>query len=289
MARVHPELHHRQSGSPATAEADAVVVGVLARRRGRAAAPRPGRRRRSTQLSTASWPPAARRGCERARPTRSSRCRRAGTITRAAAGGGRPRQAPGRRRRPPSRSAARPGPPHARWPAPATRSARSGGSTSPPRPRARLLGAYTFTATTAPTARPRPPVARVGLRHRRRRRRQPCCAPATAVGDRRAHRPRPGQHPAQRPLPGVVRRPRAGAGRGGGTRRSRCSTTRRWPRRASAGCSASARVRRASRGWCGCSWPGGTVPAREGRAGRQGDHVRHRRHLDQARGRTWTT
>ena len=36
-------------------------------------------------------------------------------------------------------------------------------------------------------------------------------------------------------------------------------------------------------------WSGGPAPRASGRARRQGHHVRHRRHLDQARGATWTT
>ncbi len=70
-------------------------------------------------------------------------------------------------------------------------------------------------------------------------------------GDRRCHRARLRQHPAQPPVSRRIRQARKGFGRVGRAWRWKCSTTRRCKKAATAGSSASGRARRVRRGWCG--------------------------------------
>ena len=286
-ARAHPDPHdqgprHRQGRRPRRRRRlrRRTVPGCSAPRRcpRRCAAASPAR-------SPASGSPVPR--------TRSSGCPRAAAVAapvvvaHRARGGRRPRA----RRRRPRRCAAPPVPRPARWPASATvalalpaadveaLAAVAEGA---------LLGAYAFTRYRTGDRR------QAGRRRRHRRQRpRPGAAPprpprarAEVLAAAVARDPRPGQHPAARPVPRGLRR------RGGQAPSRACRRQGHRARREEAG---PRRLRRPARRRHGLVAPAAAGPARlrpgrrDGarRARRQGHHLRLRRPVASSPPRAW--
>ena len=240
-----------RSASPATLKADAVVIGVQSdgerTRRWRRAG------RRSRRLSGGLRGHTLKRVGVSGKPGDVEQARRRSRHQGAAAARRRPRvEDAGRHRhrsrcaeRPAPRSAPRAGSRRSRW-----RCRRRPTSRCAPWSRVACSAATRSTGTWA--RRPSRSAKIVVLTERARTK---TAAAAVAGRPGRGRRgqlhPRPGQHAAQRPVPGVVR------GRAAGARpkpqrprsRSRFSTRRRWRRRATAASSASARARPGSPGW----------------------------------------
>ena len=247
------------SGSPATVEADAVVIGLLPGADDGPVRLAPG----AEELDAAFDGELAALLTVAGATGKAERCRQAADPRRAdgpAARRGRAGQARRRRLAPSAEQVRRASGAAARALAGTARAASTLGRLDlAAAAEGTLLGAYTFTAYRSGNGNARKdPVGSMVLLGADADDAEATVRTAVAVAEAVQHRPGPGQHPAQRPVPGVLRRPRRGAGRGGrgrggGARRRRAGRGR--VRRRARGRPGLAR---ASPGWSGCAGRAGT-------------------------------
>ena len=291
---------HIASGSAATVEADAVVLGLMPAGHGddgAGAAARPRRRRARRRLRRRSRRAAhrgrrhrqGRRGRQAAHPRRDRppRCWSPSGWARPAPV---PRSRPRRRDREPSRCAGPPGRRRGRWPAPATPSSTLAGSTSRAAAEGTLLGAYTFTAyrsgngSGARSAGSTDLLTDDGDTRTRRRRCGTAVAVAEAVCTARDLVNTPPNDLFPETFAARAQELAAGSrARGGGARRRRARRgrlRRRARRRAG--------LARASRGWCGCAGRVGRPRGRRSRWSARASRSTPAASRSSPR-RTWTT